>query len=81
MAIASIILTVLGSIFSAIYVYQVIFIIIGLFAKKKKYKDAKENHTFGIVICGRNEEKVIGNLIESIKNNDYPQDKNFCMCG
>ncbi len=75
MAIASIILTVLGSIFSAIYVYQVIFIIIGLFAKKKKYKDAKENHTFGIVICGRNEEKVIGNLIESIKNNDYPQDK------
>lgn len=75
MAIASIILTVLGSIFSAIYVYQIIFIVIGLFAKNKKYKDAKENHTFGIVICGRNEEKVIGNLIESIKNNDYPQDK------
>lgn len=75
MTTASIILSVLGIFFSAIYIYQIIFILIGLFTKKKKYKDAKEDHTFGIVICGRNEEKVIGNLIESIKNNDYPQDK------
>ncbi len=69
------IIFVLGLIFTIIYSYQLIFTIIGLFSKKHKYKEASENHTFAVVICGRNEEKVIGNLIESIKNNDYPQDK------
>lgn len=75
MAIVKAILSVLGALFSIIYFYQIIFIVVGLFSKKHKFKEAKQDHTFAVVICGRNEEKVIGNLIESIKNNDYPQDK------
>ena len=69
------VLSVISSIFSVLYFYRVIFTVVGIFSKKRKFKQAKENHTFAVVICARNEEKVIGNLIESIKNNDYPQDK------
>ena len=75
MGVVQIILSVIGAVFSLLYFYQIIFIIIGVCSKKRTYPEAKENHTFAIIICGRNEEKVIGNLIDSIHNNDYPQDK------
>lgn len=75
MSVAQVLISFAGILFSVLYFYQIIFILIGTFSKKRKYPDAKENHTFAIVICGRNEEKVIGNLIDSIKANDYPQDK------
>ena len=54
--------------------YMFFYVAIGLF-KKKKFKDAKEDHTYAILICGRNEEKVIGQLIDSIRKNNYDQDK------
>ncbi len=47
--------------------------IIGLFATRK-YKPAKRNHKFAVLIPGRNEEPVIGNLIHSIQKQDYPQE-------
>lgn len=75
MAVFEVILFVLSTLFSVLYFYQVIFSLIGFFSKKKSYPDAKEEHTFAICICGRNEEKVIGNLIESIQKSDYPMDK------
>lgn len=74
MSALQLILTILGTIFSVLYFYQVVFMIIGIFSKKRRFPEAKKNHTFAIVICARNEEKVIGNLIESIKSNDYPQE-------
>lgn len=75
MDIAQIILTIISTIFTLLYFYQVVFMIIGTFSRKRKFPDAKEEHTFAILICGRNEEKVIGNLIDSIKANNYPQEK------
>ena len=54
--------------------YFIIFFIVGLFSKKKFPKtDIKKK--YGFVISARNEANVIGNLIESIKKNNYPQDK------
>lgn len=40
--------------------------------RKKEHKAIKK-HKFAVLISARNEEKVIGNLIETIKNQDYPQ--------
>lgn len=74
MEVLQIILTVLSVIFGLIYCYQLLFMIIGAFFKPKKYPEAKTNHTFAILISARNEEKVIGNLIESIKSQNYPQE-------
>ena len=38
----------------------------------RKFKQAKHKHKYGICIAARNEEKVIGNLLDSIKLQDYP---------
>lgn len=75
MNVAQIILLILGAIFSLIYAYQILFMIVGIFSKKVKFNDAKTDHTFAIIISARNEEKVISNLINSIKQNEYPQEK------
>ena len=47
----------------------------GVFGKKKeKTNNSKKNH-FAILIAARNEEEVIGNLIKSLKKQNYPKDK------
>lgn len=57
-----------------IYFHHNLFLILSIFFKKKKYKDASKNHFYGYIISARNEENVIGNLIDSIKQQDYPSD-------
>lgn len=72
--IVNLVFTILTTIVSLFYVHFIIFAVVGLFAKKT-YSKAKVQHRFAVVIPARNEEKVVGNLIESIRNADYPQDK------
>ena len=47
--------------------------IVGMFFTRK-FKPAKNNHKYGICIAARNEEKVIGNLLDSINKQNYPKD-------
>ena len=61
--------------FFIMYLNQHLHTLVTLFTKKKTFKEAKTNHTFAFLIAARNEEGVIGNLIDSIKQMDYPQDK------
>ena len=68
-AVRDIILLILGA-FSA---HFVIYTIIGLFTTRK-FKPTDKLHKYAIVIAARNEEKVIGNLLDSIKNQDYPSE-------
>lgn len=72
--IVNLVFTILTTIVSLFYVHFIIFAIVGVFAKKK-YPKAKVQHRFAVVIPARNEEKVVGNLIESIRSSNYPQDK------
>ena len=58
--------------FTVLFSYKLILGIIGIFSKKK-FPEAKKDHTFAILIAGRNEEKVIGQLIESIQSQNYNQ--------
>lgn len=51
-----------------------IFGVVGLF-KRKLFPSADKKLRYGIIIGARDEQAVIGNLIESIKASDYPQDK------
>ena len=48
--------------------------IIGAFCKKKQYPPAPPSN-IAIMICARNEENVIGNLLDSLYRQDYPEDK------
>ncbi len=59
----------ISSILSAMLAYKTLYWIIGFFFTRK-FKPAKNKHKYGIVIAARNEEKVIGNLLDSI-NKQY----------
>lgn len=49
---------------------------IGIVIKSKlKIKKSKNKNYFAIIVPARNEEKVIGNLINSLKELNYPKDK------
>ncbi|MBR5296026.1 MAG: glycosyltransferase, partial [Clostridia bacterium] len=61
----------ISSIVSNIYKYKKLFVFTGLFVTRK-FKKAKKNHKYAILIAARNEEEVIGNLIDSIRKQDYP---------
>ena len=64
---------ILGIILSVIVIHKVFYFVIGMFFTRK-FKPAKEKHKYAIVIAARNEEEVIGNLLDSIKKQDYPQE-------
>lgn len=60
---------------TVLYFYQFIYIVIALIGDKKKKLDtyeAKKLHKFAFIIAARNEQAVIGNLISSIKQQNYP---------
>lgn len=54
--------------------YKAIYTLMGLFGKSKTYPEAKTDKRYAFIIAACNEEKVIGNLIDSIREMDYPQD-------
>ena len=72
--IVNIVFLVLFGLVSLIYIHFIVFLVVGLF-KKKKVPHTDEKLNYGIIIPARNEEKVVGKLIESIRSANYPQDK------
>lgn len=62
---------IISMVFTLCYAYQFFYVFVGLF-KKQKTHHAQKNHHYAIVISARNEANVIGNLIESIKEQSYP---------
>lgn len=62
---------ILAVVVGALYAYRVIFGIVGVF-KTRRFEPAKQKHRYAIVIAARNEEAVIGNLLDSIAEQDYP---------
>ena len=60
-------------IFSICYFYQFIYLIISFILQKEKGYNDKPNK-IAILIAARNEEKVIGGLLESLKEQNYPKE-------
>lgn len=52
---------------------HILYMFLGVFSPKV-YPKAKTNYKYACIICARNEESVIAQLIESIKKQDYPSD-------
>lgn len=57
--------------FTICYAYQLFYVPVSLIKRPKKKKAAKQ-HKYAAVIAARNEEAVIGDLISSIRMQDYP---------
>lgn len=53
--------------------YRDLYKVTGLFCTRK-FEKAENYHKYACLISARNEESVIGNLIDSIRANDYPQE-------
>jgi cellulose synthase/poly-beta-1,6-N-acetylglucosamine synthase-like glycosyltransferase len=53
--------------------YRTIYAILGIFGKSRKYSAKPMDKRYAFVLSARNEEKVIGNLIDSIHQQTYPQ--------
>ena len=59
--------------FAICYTYQLYYVFVVL-TRKPKERVAKKNHRFAAVISARNESAVIGDLIHSIKVQNYPSE-------
>ena len=66
----NVIMTALG----IFYINQIYYLIMSIFLPKRKYPEAKKDHSYGIIIAARNEESVIGDLIDSIYKQNYSKD-------
>ena len=64
---------IIGTVLAAMLAYKAVYYAIG-FLFTRKFKPAKKKHKYGILIAARNEEFVIGNLLDSINKQDYPRD-------
>lgn len=66
-------------IFAITLIYGIYFLVTGLIGLIKKpiikFEDSKNYNNFAILVAARNESKVIGNLIDSLNNLNYPKDK------
>lgn len=62
------------TIISMLYFAYFIVIALGIFKKKKEKTIEDKKNNFAIVIAARNEEAVIGNLINSLKQQNYPKE-------
>ena len=61
----------LASVIGFLFAYRMIFLVLGIFGTKK-YEPAKKQHRYAVLVAARNEETVIGNLLDSIAEQDYP---------
>lgn len=65
---------ILALVFFICYSYQLFYIPVSLFKKPKPHKKTRE-HRYAVLICARNEEAVIGGLLESIAKQSYNRKK------
>ncbi len=70
----NIINAIVALLFIICYSYQVFYIIVSFFKKPYKYRETEKRHRYAFVISARNEEEVIGQLCDSIKEQNYPQE-------
>ncbi len=63
----------MAALFAACYCYQAVFALVRLLGKRRTFT-AKKLCRYGVLIAARNESAVIGQLIDSIHGQDYPQD-------
>lgn len=65
----------LAVLFTAAYFYQLVYLVLGL-ARRKSWKErpARTLHRYAAVISARNEAGVIGELIQSLRGQNYPRE-------
>ena len=66
--------SVLGWVFTVLYIYQFFYIFVALIHRPLKYKETDQSKKYGIVIAARNEESVLPELLKSVAAQTYPKE-------
>ena len=66
--------TVMVAVLFVYFAWIIICDVVALFSRMPKYPKAKASN-IAVLICARNEENVLGNLLESLSAQHYPKDK------
>lgn len=64
---------VMAILFTALYAYQYVYLIVASFRKPKTYPDVEPSHRYAILISARNEENVIGSSLTVSGSRTIPQ--------
>ncbi len=73
MDIYSTIINIIETVCGILFVYQLVYMVISLFKKAPKFK-AKGYCKYAFLISAKDEENVIGKLVQSILEQDYPKE-------
>lgn len=65
---------IIAGIFVVCYSYQFFFVVYGCVVKPRRYPKTEQTNRYAVMIPARNEECVIGQLIDSVKLQDYPSE-------
>ena len=61
--------------FTLLYLYQGFYVVVGLVRRRWKETHQPEKlHRFAVVVSARNEEGVIGELLDSLNKQNYPKE-------
>ena len=66
---------IVAVVFSLCCSYQLLYLLLPLVKKEKPLPPSKGEHGYAVLICARNEEKVIGGLLDCLRRQTYPGDK------
>ena len=68
---------VVGILFALCYAYQFLYVPVSLLLREKEKPPVRETgrNRYAALICARNEERVIGDLIDSLKGQTYPAER------
>ncbi len=64
---------ILAVLFVLCYAFQIFYVFVPYIKKMPGHKETKL-HKYAVIVCARNEESVIPDLVASIKSQDYPND-------
>ena len=68
--------------FTLLYLYQGFYVVVGLV--RRRWQDRHQPsrlHRFAVIVSARNEEGVIGELLESLNRQNYPKGAAGSLCG
>ena len=65
---------------SVLMAYFAVYYVIGFLARTRAYPETDKRRRFAIITAARNEERVIGNLLKTLREQDYPAELFDIFC-
>ncbi len=74
MEVLNIVIKVLSTAITVLSAYKILYVVIGVISKPKTFESAPAGRKYALVVAARNEEAVLGKLLESLCAQTYPKE-------